>query len=158
MSSCQVPLTTSIPIFESTLAKQKAVLSAFPDATHHYYNGFQSKAVNKGYTKFEFDRNAWGVWVVPYCEVWVPKITDTAELDLVKVHSVPFKSRLVYKNGNGKWIRFSRVAINWKTNEFKDTMMNACRVEIMSFVKNNPGLLMNKRNLEPRLEKMLSFC
>jgi hypothetical protein len=150
-----VPLATSIPLLATALANQKAVLSAFPDATHHYYYGYQSKAVNKDYTKFDFQRNNWGVWVVPYCEVWVPKIEDPNELALVKVHSVPFKSRLVYKD---RAIRFSRIAINWKTHKFRDTMLNACRVEIMSFIKANPELPMNKRNLEPCLEKMLSFC
>ena len=155
MSSAQIPLSTTIPQLEKALTQQKAVQAVFPDATYHWYQGFQSKAVNQGYTKFDFDRNHWGVWVKPYCEVWVPKINDPTDLDLIKVHSVPYRNRLVYKD---RAIRFSRVAINWKNHGLKDDMLNACRVEIMSYIKANPGLPMNKRNLEPRLEKMLSFC
>lgn len=153
------PINKSIPELELNLARHKAVHAKFPDATYHYYNGYQSKVVNKTYTKYEFKKLDFGVWVLPYCEVEVPVPGDTIEI--VKVYSSPRQSRLVYLSWNYKTatyiIRFSRIVFNFKHNNFREDMLNACRAEMMSFIKNKPGCKMDDKHLEPRLKKLLVF-
>ena len=143
---------------ELELAKQKAVLAEFPDAKVHYYAGFQSKDVNKKYTKFTFESNRHGVWVLPYCEVY---FTFDGKTEVVKVHSMPKANRLAYVSWDltqrSYIIKFSRVAINLKNNHFKDDMLNACRVEIMNFIKTNSKYKMDPKHLEPRLKNLLIF-
>jgi hypothetical protein len=152
------PVHKSIPELELTLAQQKAVFTQFPDATYHYYNGFQSKAVNKAYTKYEFKRMDWGIWVMPYCEV---ELALGDKTELIKVYSSPRQSRLVYLGWEYKTkshiIKFSRIVFNFKHNNFREDMLNACRAEMMGFIKNKPGLKMDDKHLEPRLKKLLVF-
>ena len=148
----------TIQELEYDLAKQKAVQTQFPDAKVHYYAGFQSKLVNRNYTKFEFERRAKGLFVVPYCEV---NFTFNDRTEIVKVYSQPKANRLVYLSWNvdirNYVMKFSRIAINLKNNEFKNDMLNSCRAEIMSFIKNNPRYKMDDKHLEPRLKKLLVF-
>jgi hypothetical protein len=151
-------VTDTIKELEYDLAKQKAVLAKFPDAKIHYYSGFSSKEVNHSYTKYFFERRRNGVWVIPYCEV---EFEHDGKTENVKVHSKPRANRLVYFGWNGQShnhiIKFSRIAINFKNNEFKEDMLNSCRAEIMSFIKNNPKYKMDDKHLEPKLKKLLVF-
>lgn len=153
-------ITDTVKELEYTLAKQRAVQAVFPDAKVHHYLGFTSKSVNQNYTKFEFQRRSYGLYVLPYAEVdftW----NDTKEV--IKIHSSPRANKLVYTSWrkspvNGKRVmKFARVAINMKNNAFKDDMLNACRAEIMNFIKDNPGYHMDDKHLEPRLKKLLIF-
>lgn len=143
---------------EYELAKQKAIQAKFPEAKVHYFSGFQSKLVNQNYTKFDFIRKSYGLYVLPYCEV---EFIYNGKTEIVKVHSSPKANRLAYLHWNREIrnhiIKFSRVAINLKNNQFKDDMLNSCRAEIMSFIKNNPTLKMDDKHLEPRLKKLLIF-
>jgi hypothetical protein len=36
-------------------------------------------------------------------------------------------------------------------------MLNACRAEIMSFIKTHPKYQMDDKHLEPRLKRLLAF-
>lgn len=143
---------------ELELAKQKAVQLQFPDAKVHHYAGFQSKLVNQNYTKFDFEQRSYGLFVVPYCEV---KFDFDGRTEIVRVYSAPKSNRLAYLQWNvdlrNYVIKFSRVAINFKNNKFKDEMLNACRAEIMSFIKKNSGYKLDNKHLEPRLRKLLVF-
>lgn len=145
---------------ETELAKQKAVFAIFPDAKTHYSKTgeFTSKSVNQKYTNFDFFRCDSGVWVLPYCEVKIP-IND--KFEIVRVYSSPKTNRLVYLSyswrDKSSIIKFSRLAFNLKNNHFKDDMLNACRVEIMDFVKKNSKFKMDDKHLEPRLKKLLIF-
>lgn len=155
-------ITDTVKELEYQLAKQKAVQAEFPNAQVHYFAGFQSKLVNLNYTKFSFEKRSGyrsqGLYVIPYCEV---KFTFDGKTEIVKVHSAPRASRLVYLQWNrnlGTYVmRFSRVAFNLKNNEFKDEMLNSCRAEIMGFIKNNGSYKMDDKHLEPRLKKLLVF-
>lgn len=143
---------------ELELAKQKAVQAQFPDAKVHYYAGFQSKQVNQNYTKFDFESRSYGLFVIPYCEV---SFDFDGKTEIVKVYSAPKSNRLAYLQWNvdlrNYVIKFSRVAINLKNNKFKDDMLNACRAEIMGFIKKNPRYKLDDKHLEPRLKKLLVF-
>lgn len=143
---------------EYQLAKQKAVQAEFPQAKVHHFAGFQSKIVNQNYTKFDFVQKYSSLYVLPYCEV---QFEFDGKTEIVKVHSMPKANRLVYLQWNrdirNYIMRFSRVAINLRNNQFKDDMLNRCRAEIMTFIKNNPGVTMDDKHLEPRLKKLLIF-
>jgi|SRR5579885_832854 len=154
-------ITDTVKELEYTLAKQKAVQAEFPDAKVHYYLGFTSKSVNQNYTRFDFERRYHGLYVLPYCEV---KFTWDGKEEIIKVHSAPRANRLVYLTWrrtpppeNKRIMKFARVAINMKNNAFKEDMLNACRAEIMSFIKDNPGYHIDDKHLEPRLKKLLIF-
>jgi len=152
------PVTTCIQELEYQLVKQKAVQKEFPDAKWHWKIGFQSKLVNQKYTGFVFERRKHGLYVVPYCEV---KVTHNDNTEILMVFGKPKYNRLVYLSWNVNLrnyvMKFSRLAINLKNNEFKNDMLNSCRAEIMSFIKNNPSYKMDDKHLEPRLKKLLIF-
>lgn len=153
------PLSKKVEEMEHEIAKHKAVLEKFPDAKLHYYMGYFSKEVNNQYTAFSFEKQYSGLFVVPYCEV---EFTHQNKTEYVKVSSVPRASRLVHlfrdrKNGYKPVIKFSRFTINLKNNQFKEDMLNSCRAEIMNYIKDHPGVPIDKKHLEPRLQKLLLF-
>ena len=151
-------ITDTVHDLEFEVAKQKAVQKEFPDAKVHWYSGFNSKDVNQKYTKFDFDSRPYGLWVMPYCEV---NFEFDDKTHTVKVHSAPKANRLAYlsysREFKGQCIKFSRVAINMKSNAFKDDMLNTCRTEIMKFIQDHPGYKLDQKHLEPRLKKLLAF-
>lgn len=155
------PLEQSIKETQRTLAKYQAVLKAFPDAKIHetyWPPRFSSKSVNQDYTKLKFEKQYQRLVVMPYCEV---EFEFDGKTETVMVHSAPKYSRLAYipwrRRGEDQVIKFSRVAVNLKNNNFKDDMMNDCRVAIMNFIKDNPGHKLDDKHLEPRLKKLLLF-
>lgn len=143
---------------EYQLARQKAVHKEFPDAKFHWKTGFQSKSINQTYTGFAFERRKRGLYVLPYCEVLCVHNGNT---EIIRVWSKPKYNRLVYLSWNvnirNYVMKFARLTINLKNNQFKNDMANSCRAEIMSFIKNNPGYKMDDKHLEPRLKKLLIF-
>ncbi len=152
------PVTDCIRELEYQLAKQKAVQKEFADAKWHWKIGFQSKLVNQKYTGFSFERRKRGLYVVPYCEV---NCTVNGTTEKIMVYGKPKYNRLIYLSWNVNLVnyvmKFSRLAINLKNNEFKSDMINSCRAEIMSFIKNNSSYKMDDKHLEPRLKKLLIF-
>jgi hypothetical protein len=153
-------LKNSIQDLELQLARYKAVLAEFPQAKVNCHSEFQSKAVNQNYTKFDFEirDKGKGLYVLPYCEV---SFTYEDKTEIIKVHSMPKANRLAYVQWNidlrEHVIKFSRLSINLKNNDFKENMLNHCRAEIMSFIKNNPGYKLDDKHLEPRLKRLLVF-
>lgn len=163
-------LVDSIEKLNYDLAMQTAVFKAFPNAKIHRFDSvnyrrsnfgqveFTDKSVNQIYNKFEFEKNSQGVWVVPYCEV---QFEFNGKIETVKVHSSPKKKRLVYLSWNRKInnyiIKFSRIAINFKNNDFKEDILNHCRAEMMEFVRSNGKYKIDDTHLEPRLKKLLVF-
>lgn len=141
---------------EHQLARYKAVQTKFPDAKCNYYSEFSSKTVNKVYTDWKFVSSYNGLYVIPYCKVI---ITLDGQEEVIEVRSSPKSSRLVYLERwyKPKTIKFSRLTVNLKNNQFKDDMLNDCRAEIMKFVSANTGYQLDKKHLEPRLQKLLAF-
>lgn len=160
------PLTETIKELELQVARHKAVLKEFPDARmHHGFSYtkvkptvFSSKEVNQNYTKFDFDKRRRGLWVVPYCEV---KFEYEGATEIIRVHSSPKSSRLAYlawhRDLHIYVIKFARLTVNMKSHEFKEDMLNSCRAEIMTFIRDNPKYKMDDKHLETRLKKLLVF-
>lgn len=155
-------LTDLISKLEYTLARHKFVLDNYPDSTYNesgnYNTIYCSKQVNKTYTKFDFIKSYNTLYVVPYNELLF-SYGDKEEV--IKIYSSPQFNRLVYRHDNWrdrkKYIKFSRMTINFKNNEFKGDMLNSCRAQILEFIKNNPGSILIDTHLEPRLKKLLAF-
>lgn len=144
-----------------TIAKYEAVVKAFPDAKIHetyYPTSFSSKEVNKNYTKLEFSTKYDRLIVIPQYEL---EFEFEGNTETVNVHSSPKYSRLAYvgwdPHTKKRVIRFSRVSVNLKNNNFKDDMMNDCRIAIMNFIKSNSDLKLDYKHLEPRLKNLLLF-
>jgi hypothetical protein len=157
------PLAQAVQDLELTLAKYKSVVARFPDAVlseswlgykNQFITSYSSKMVNSQYNKIGFEPGYGGIVAVPYCELTVTH--DNVD-HLVKVNSIPKSSRLVYIPWREKVIKFSRLSFNLKNNNFKDDMLNACRVEIMNFIQKHPGYKLDEKYLEPRLKKLLLF-
>jgi hypothetical protein len=153
-------LVQSIKETKRTLAKYETIIKAFPDAKIHetyYPQTFSSKEVNQNYTKLQFETKYSRLIVMPYSEI---EFEFEGAVETIIVHSSPKYNRLAYipwLRSKEKVIRFSRVAFNLKNNNFKDDMMNDCRVAIMNFIKDNPNHQLDKKHLEPRLKKLLLF-
>lgn len=154
------PLTQSIQDAKYTLAKYEAVAKAFPDARIHETDtphSFSSKEVNQVYTKLDFNSSYYKLVVIPYAEV---EFEYEGKTEMVPVYSSPKYNRLAYipwRRSGEKIIKFSRVTFNLKNNNFKDDMLNDCRVAIMNFIKKNPGHALEEKHLEPRLKKLMLF-
>lgn len=141
---------------ELVLARHKKVLDTFPDAKSHYYSGYSSKTVNQCYTSYIFESDNWGLYVLPRYEL---DFNYEGQEETIKISSSPARNKLAYLSwrNDKKIIRFARFAINQKNHQFKEDMLNACKAEIMLFIKNNPGYQMDDKHLEPRLKKLLLF-
>jgi hypothetical protein len=153
------PISEDIKKLEKRIAKYKAVHAAFPDARITSYEDFYSKTVNSTYTSYSFIRAYNGLYVCPFSEV---AYTYDGQEEYVKVHSSPKSSKLVHLTWertptNKKIMRFARFAFNQKNHNFKEEMLNACKAEIMDFIKENPGYHLDTKHLEPRLKKLLLF-
>lgn len=158
------PLLEAKKDIDFTSARYKAILEKFPDATiteswgygRESISTFSSKQVNTNYTKLNFEPGYRGIVAIPYCEV---SFTHDDTEHVVKIHSIPKSSRLVYIPWREKIIKFSRLSFNLKNNQFsiKDEMLNECRVQIMQFIQAHPGYKLDEKYLEPRLKKLLMF-
>lgn len=151
-------VTEFITETELTLAKLKAVNQLFPDARVSRYMIFSSSSINKCYTKIEFERRYRGLFAIPYYEM---KFENNGKEEIIKIHSKPYASRLAYFDRfriNGKrTMRFSRLHFNLKNNNFKDEMFNACRMHIIKYISDNPGIDLNYKHLDSRIKKLLIF-
>ena len=155
------PLEQTIKETQRSLAKYQAVLKEFPDAKiqdYYWPPRFSSKSVNQNYTKLKFEKQYRRLVVMPYCEV---EFEFEGKTETIIVNSAPKYSRLAYipwaRQNETKYIKFSRLSVNLKNNNFKDDMMNDCRVAIMNFIQDNPGHKLDDKHLEPRLKKLLLF-
>lgn len=156
------PLPQTIAHLQLELAKQQEVLKYFPDATIHYYNGFQSKTVNKSFDLYSFQRDNWAVYFEPFKQI---ELDFNGTIHTIKISSQPKRSRICFKayawqTTKKDEIRFSRVAINMKTHGFvnnNEALISDIRVEITKFIQQNPGMPINDKHLDPRLKKLLAF-
>ncbi len=146
---------------ELELATHQAVLAAFPDAKVNAWGQFSSKTVNKRYTAFDFENiRGIGVYVLPYFNL---DFTFNNSPAIVKVYSSPKRNKLAYialdfSGGSYKRkLKFARLVANMRINEFKGDMLNSCMAEVMKFIKDHPGIALDKKYLEPRLRKLLLF-
>jgi hypothetical protein len=146
---------------EKSLFIYKFVKEKIPDAKVHntqYYHGFSARTVNSNYTNFEFVKGYHTLFVVPFVEL---EYEYNGLQDYVRVNSSPRSSRLVYisydRNLKQKVIRFARLKINLKNNNFRDDMLNACRAKILEFIKEHPDCKLDTKHLEPKLKNLLLF-
>ena len=107
---------------------------------------------------FEFVKGYHTLFVVPFVEL---EYEYNGLKDYVRVNSSPRSSRLVYisydRNLKQKVIRFARLKINLKNNNFRDDMLNACRAKILEFIKEHPDCKLDTKHLEPKLKNLLLF-
>lgn len=146
---------------EFELAKHKAVLAAFPDAKVNAWGGFTARSVNKTYTGFKFEHcKGYALYVLPH---YTLEFEHNGISGTVQIGSAPRKNKLAYIEWNYKdkpikrIMKFARMSINMKAHEFKEDMLNSCRSEIMKFIQDHPGCSIDKKYLEPRLNKLLLF-
>jgi len=148
----------TVPSLTYELEKHKTVMSAFPNASVHYYKGFQSRDVNKNYTSFSFDRNNWGCWVLFFHEL---PFTYEGKTEIIKVYSAPQRNRMCYIDyvKGGRILKFSKVVFNLKNNKFvsSEQLMTAIRVEISKFIQDTK-LPIDDKHLDPRIKNLISFA
>lgn len=155
-------LSKAINETHRTLAKYDAIIKSFPDAKIHetyYPHTFSSKEVNQNYSKLKFESKHNRLIVMPYSEV---DFEFEGKIETVIINSSPKANRLAYVSwekypSKEKIIKFSRLTFNLKNNNFKDDMMNDCRIAIMNFIKDYPNYKLDDKHLEPRLKKLILF-
>lgn len=154
-------LSNVIEETENSLCLYKFIAEKIPDVKMHFYGKdiiFSSKSVNSIYTNFEFKTMYHGVYVSPYVEY---EFENNKKIENIKIYSSPRNNRLIYLDYAPKdrsyVIKFSRLQVNLKNNNFKDDMLSECRVQILNFIKNNPKFKIDSKHLEPRLKKLLLF-
>lgn len=146
---------------EKGLAVYRFVKQNIPDAKVHYtpyYHGFSAKSVNTNYSNFDFIKGHNVLFVVPFLEL---DFEYNSVLEKIRINSSPRSNRLVYvrydRINRQRTIKFSRLSINLKNNNFKEDMLNACRVKILDFIKEHPNHQLDTKHLEPKLKKLLLF-
>jgi hypothetical protein len=120
--------------------------------------GFVSKHINKNYSGLEFVSNSHKISVMPYLELDF-EYNNLSEK--IRVYSVPRRNRLAYMRYDylrkKSFISFSRLSINMKNNNFRDEILNECRIKILNFIKQNPKAELDQKHLDPKLKKLLAF-
>src|SRR5574337_818817 len=152
---------------EYYLEKYKFISTQFPDAkVYSNWNEFTAKSVNNQYDGIEFIHGYRSLYVSSYCE---REFLHNGKSEKIKIYSSPRMNRLAYVGFNKpvskvatgekleRVIKFGRFSINLKNNNFKEDIFNECRVELLKFIKNNPGYKLDTKHLEPRLKKLLLF-
>jgi hypothetical protein len=170
-------LTEQIKYMEAKISFLK---EKFPDnQTKINRNGIpfagrhSSEQVNINYTNIDFIRRYGSLIVMPYSLV---EFTYKDKTEQIKIHSNPATSRLAYITSkyitenvitNGvvvgkvknpiRQINFSKVVVNFKNNNFNDSMINECRLKILELIQRHPNYKLNTKHLDDRLKKLLAF-
>ena len=156
---------------EYNLAKIKFVKSLLPDVkVSSYARGgkdyitFSAKSVNSLYNKYQFlGDNRYSIRVQVFYET---DFTYNDKVETIKVDSSPRTCDIARKTGRwnmhaqkyeSETINFSRLSFNLKKNNFRDDILNDCQVKIMEFIRANPGVIVDGKNLDSRLKKLLAF-
>lgn len=156
-------ISLAIKDLERSVDLYKYVQEKIPNVKVHFSKNskkhtFFSRHVNSNYTNFEFIQSNNTVWVSPYIDLPFEYEDKT---ERVKIYSAPKRSKLVYTKYNylkrKSVIAFSRLAINFKNNNFKDDMLNACRLKILDFINKYPKIELDQTHLDPKLSKLLMF-
>lgn len=163
---------------EYRLAKLKFVQSVFPDIriVNNYDPldrwkalnvEFIAKSVNTEYTDVKFITKHNTLFIAPICNLTFNYVKGNEEkTEEIIVGSSPKTNRLAYIKYDRKMggpadqrrrIAFSRFVFNMKKHDFSDKIFNSCRSAIMKFVQDNPGITMDMKHLEPRLQKLLVY-
>jgi len=154
-------ISKAIQDLEKLLAIHKFVMEKIPDAKSHNltsYHGFSAKSVNSSYSNFEFIKGNHVLYVMPFIEL---DFEYNGIKEKIRVNSSPRIKRLAYvkysREKNCNIIYFSKLKINLKRNKFKDDLLNACIINILSFIKEHPNHILDEKNLDIRLKKLLIF-
>jgi hypothetical protein len=120
---------------------------------------FAAKSVNQNYTGIDFHSKYRTLSVRPYQEL---EFTYGDKTETIKVFSDPGYSRLVYIKRNtgvkNSWIlNFSKIKINFERNNFNESMLKDCYLQIVQFIKKFPKYEMNTKHLDPKLKNLLAF-
>ena len=157
----QKTIDDTIEDLERNLAICKFVKEKYPDVKYHQngnYSGFSSKSVNPNYTNFEFLKTHESLFVVPYIEL---PFCYNGIIQNIRVNTSPrsfilAKSRYSFFHKQ-KVLKFSNFKLNFRRNKFKLDMVNACKIEIANFIKNNKEAKLIDKNLDSSIKKLLCF-
>jgi len=127
-----------------------------------FYPRFVAESVNQNYTGLDFHKRYDTLSVSPYQTV---DFSFNNKIEKVKIHSNPGTSRLVYitrryDNKSGIMLyqlNFSKMTINFERNQFNNSMLNNCRLEILSFMNKHSNITVNTKHLDPKLKNLMAF-
>ena len=128
---------------------------------------FSSQLVNPRYTHYNILKGYYTLFIEPYLE---EEFEHNGKKEIIQVFSAPRRNKLAYvawpkdpnnpkrKHWTGKrTLKFTKFKINLQSRNMNDDCWNECRSAIMKFIKDNPGMNLDKKNLDPSLEKLLIF-
>jgi hypothetical protein len=156
--------------YEYWLTKYKFVQEKYPGCKVHSSKSpvtFSSQLVNPIYTKYNISKSYNTLFIEPYLE---EDFEYGNKKEIIQVFSIPRHNRLahiVYPNDPNnskikkymgkKIIKFTKFKLNLENRNMNDACWNECRSAIMEFIRNNPGMTLDKKHLDPSLEKLLIF-
>lgn len=169
-------LTDQIAYMEAKIAFLKQNFSDIQVKIHkngiRFVDTYCSEQVNNTYTNLDFVKRYYSLIVMPYSLL---EFTYKNKTEQIKVNSNPMTSRLAYINYSSiyekptinhtirkvksviKQLNFSKVVVNFKNNNFNESMINQCRLKILEMIQENPNLKLNTKHLDDRLKKLMAF-
>jgi|SRR5579859_2691551 len=161
------PIQNVILDCDYIVAKYKHIQEKFPNCTVHdprsYQNihtSYSSNLVNAQYTNFDFTRGWNTLYVEPYIEI---PFEYNGTQELIKINSSPRRKKLAHFTyrrssvSNKRIMRFFRLKLNLKNNNFKEDMFNHCRSEILKFIRDCPNCELDTTHLDPSLKKLIAL-
>ena len=119
-----------------------------------------SKKANQNHTDYEFISEYGGLFVQPYYKSEIE--SNGVKKELI-IYCKPRQHRLIYRyqrrvaTGIETCLYFTKLDVKIKSANLKETFFKACKKEIMKFLSENKGAVIDKTNLDPQLERLLSF-
>jgi len=155
---------------EYCAAKNIFIRSVYPDAKlvitkpSHYgrdldetaYNYYTSISVNKTYTKIQFKEKWRILYMRPYITI---EFEFKGKKETIKIFSSPHRKKLAYTGwlDKNKTIMFSKLALNVKNDNFKESLLKDCASGIMNYINNHKDHKIDTANLNERLKNLLVF-
>ncbi len=160
-----VNIDSSITEMEFNLAKLKFVKSKFPKVKFQIHKKgnylFSDKSVNSLFTEYTFTTYTNSIYLNVYYDL---EFDYNGRVEFIKINSTPNKQLCLDKARfyiNNRFsheeIKFYPLKFKSKNKEIKTKLRSELDLISLKFIKDHPGVKINKENMSPRIEKLLLF-
>lgn len=150
-------LKTEIEVLKEELAKNEAVFAQFPDA-ELYQTGYRSKLVNEAYKDYEFAANNYCVSIQLSTDI---KFSYNDTIKKIKVFSNPMRINIAQTNyikaTSTMEIMFFPLSLDLQKTLFAGKLATETKSHLIKFIKDNPTLPVNTKNIDPSFQQLLLF-
>ena len=161
-----IDIDETIDEWDFDLAKLRLVKAKFPKVklqidtkTREFY--FSDKSVSKDFTHFEFSEWDSAIHISAHQKI---EFTHNDMTEEIIVSSIPKSTCLIHitwdyvnPKRTPDTIAFEKARFSTKNKDLQKKFYNDCSLKVLSFIKNHPDAILDKTNIDPRLEKLLIF-